>query len=644
MSEQRPSHPAPPAEAAAAHARALADPEGFWSEAARELDWSRPWDQTLSGGLAEGRWTWFLGGRLNASHNCLDRHVASWRRRKAAVVWEGEPPGHGRTMTYQELFSEVNRLANALKARGVKPGDRVGLYLPMVPEAVAAMLACARLGAPHVVVFASFSAGALRQRLNDVQARVLITADGFHRSGRVIPLKPLADEALRDCPTVESVLVVRRAGLDAPMTPVRDAFYDEALNHPSAKGFCRPVEVDAGWPLFILHATGSSGQPLGVVHATGGYLVHAAATTRLALGVGDDDAVFCTADVGWITGHTYAVYGPLALGATVVIYEGLPTHPRPDRIWEIVERHGASVLYTSPSVLRAAIREDEAWIVGRDLSSLRLLASVGEPLPPDLWRWYSRLVGANSIPLLDTWWQTETGGIVIAPIPGLDTPKPGATGRPFFGVEAAVVREDGQPCQPNEGGYLVIKRPFPGLASGIHGQPRRFALERLGQFPGAISTGDAARVDEDGQFWILGRVDDVITVAGQKLGTAEVEAALVSHPAVAEAAVVGYPHPVKGQAVCAFVTLKMGHPSDEAMAAELAGLVSQRIGSFAAPDQVRFAANLPKTRAGKILRSILKQAAADPTRWPEEDIGPAEPGPGPASGNRADAPANGRKR
>jgi acetyl-CoA synthetase len=587
------------------HARSLSDPEAFWAEQAGSLAWMRPWDRVLDWQPPFARW--FDGGLLNLSANCLDRHVATWRRNKAAIVWEGEP-GEVRTLTYLQLLQEVCRCANALKALGVGKGDRVGIYMPLVPEAAVAMLACARIGATHSVVFGGFSAEALRDRMNDAQAKAIVTADGGFRRGAVVPLKANVDAALEGAPSVASVLVLRRTGTAVAMREGRDHWWHEAV--PPASAVCAPEPVESEHPLFILYTSGTTGKPKGVVHSTAGYLLGAALTSKYVFDLKDDDTYWCTADIGWVTGHSYVVYGPLANGATTLLYEGAPNHPQPDRFWDIVERHRVSIFYTAPTAIRAFVRWGDQWPQKHDLSSLRLLGTVGEPINPEAWMWYRKVIGGERCPIVDTWWQTETGGIMITPLPGATPTKPGSGTLPFFGVEAAVVDGEGREVPAGAGGYLVVRRPWPSMLRTVYGDPDRYVDQYWKRFPGIYFTGDGARRDADGYFWIMGRVDDVINVAGHRLGTMEVESALVSHPLVAEAAVVGRPDDLKGQALVAFVTVQMGQDPDDALRAQLKEHVVKEIGAIARPDDIRFSEALPKTRSGKIMRRLLRDIAA----------------------------------
>jgi acetyl-CoA synthetase len=587
--------------------RAARDPEAFWVEFARELEWIRPWDSVLHWKAPYARW--FEGGQINASANCLDRHVRTARRNKAAIIWEGEP-GDRRTLTYWDLFRHVSAFANVLRSLGVKRGDRVALYLPLIPELAIAMLACARVGAIHSVVFGGFSAESLRDRINDSQCVLLVTADGGYRRGNVVPLKRTADEALRETPSIRNVVVVQRQAVSeskAAMTPGRDQWYHELM--AKAPLVCEPEAMDAEDMLYILYTSGTTGKPKGIVHTTGGYLVGTYATMKWVFDLKEDDVYWCTADIGWVTGHSYVVYGPLANGATVVMYEGAPDWPQKDRFWEIIERYGVTIFYTAPTAIRAFMRWGTEWPDRRDLSSLRLLGSVGEPINPEAWIWYHNTIGRQRCPVVDTWWQTETGMIMITPLPGITSTKPGSAARPFPGVFAEIRDGQGRRVETG-GGLLALTKPWPSMLRGIYGDPDRFVQQYWSRWSdGTYFTGDGARLDEDGFYWLLGRVDDVLNVAGHRLGTMEVESALVDHPLVAEAAVVGKPHDIKGQAVAAFVTVKEGVQSTPALAEQLKEHVVHKIGAIAKPDQILFAADLPKTRSGKIMRRLLRDIA-----------------------------------
>jgi acetyl-CoA synthetase len=604
----------PPAWRAGAHVsdpaiydRAAADPEGFWTGFARELEWMQPWTQVLDWKSPDAQW--FVGGKLNASVNCVDRHARTARRNKAAIVWEGEP-GDRRTLTYWDLLREVSAFANVLKSFGVKKGDRVALYLPLVPELAVAMLACARVGAVHSVVFGGFSAESLRDRINDAQAVLLVTADGGYRRGHIVPLKQMADEALRDTPSIKNVVVVQRqAGAPIPVDikEGRDHWYHALMQHAARQ--CDPEPMDSEDMLYILYTSGTTGKPKGIVHTTGGYLVGTYATTKWVFDLKDEDVFWCTADIGWVTGHSYVVYGPLANGATVVMYEGAPDWPQKDRFWEIIERYGVTVFYTAPTAIRAFMRWGIEWPAKRNLNTLRLLGSVGEPINPEAWMWYHEHIGHGHCPVVDTWWQTETGAIMITPLPGITSTKPGSATLPFPGISAEIRDAKGNRVETG-GGLLALTRPWPAMLRGIYGDRERFVKTYFSRWgDGVYFTGDGARRDEDGFFWLLGRVDDVLNVAGHRLGTMEVESALVDHPGVAEAAVVGRPHEIKGQAVAAFVTVKEGIKASPALMDELKEHVVRKIGAIARPDQILFAADLPKTRSGKIMRRLLRDIA-----------------------------------
>jgi acetyl-CoA synthetase len=585
------------------------DREGFWAEQARALQWIRPWDRVLEWNPPHAKW--FVGGKLNVSANCLDRHLRTPTRNKAALIWEGEP-GDRRVLTYWDLAREVRKAANALKRLGVEKGDRVAIYLPMVPEAAIAMLACTRIGAVHSVIFGGFSAESVRDRVNDAQAKVLITADGGYRRGQVLPLKRLADEAMAGTPSIRHCVVVRRRPggegdeAFAQMTEGRDHWWHRLLEAESAE--CEPTPMDAEDLLFILYTSGTTGKPKGIVHTTGGYLTQVVATTKYVFDLKPEDVFWCTADIGWVTGHSYVVYGPLASGATVFIYEGAPDWPERDRFWSLVESYGVTVLYTAPTAIRAFMKWGTEHPGRHDLSSLRLLGSVGEPINPEAWIWYHTHIGGGRCPIVDTWWQTETGGIMITPLPGVTTTKPGSATTPFPGITADLVDATGAVVSKG-GGFLTLRDPWPGMLRTIYGDDQRYRDTYWSRFPGRYFAGDGAKLDDDGYWWILGRVDDVLNVAGHRIGTMEVESALVEHPAVAEAAVVGRAHELKGQALAAFVTLKDGQQASAGLKDDLKAHVTRKIGAIARPDDIFFSADLPKTRSGKIMRRLLKDIA-----------------------------------
>jgi acetyl-CoA synthetase len=588
------------------YAEAERDPEAYWARFARELEWSKPWDRVLDWQPPHAKW--FVGGTINASVNCVDRHVGGPRRNKAAIIWEGEP-GDRRTLTYFDLYRDVSQFANVLKSLGVRKGDRVAIYMPLIPELAIAMLACARIGAIHSVVFGGFSAESLRDRINDQKAKLLITADGGYRRGQIVPLKQIADEAISEAPSIENVIVVQRGAgpMPAHIQEGRDHWYHRLMQDAPVK--CDPEPMDAEDMLYILYTSGTTGKPKGIVHTTGGYLVGTYTTTKLVFDMRDEDVYWCTADIGWVTGHSYVVYGPLANGATVLMYEGAPDWPQKDRFWSMIERYGVTIFYTAPTAIRAFMKWGTEWPAKHDMSSLRLIGSVGEPINPEAWVWYYRYIGGERCPVVDTWWQTETGAIMISPLPGVTTAKPGSATKPLPGIAAEIRTEKGEKVEVG-GGLLALTRPWPSMLRGIYGDPDRYVKQYWNKWgPGVYVTGDGAKRDADGNFWLLGRVDDVINVAGHRIGTMEVESALVDHPSVAEAAVVGRAHDLKGQAIAAFVTLKEGATSSKERADELRDHVAKKIGAIAKPDDILFTADLPKTRSGKIMRRLLRDIA-----------------------------------
>ncbi|SDK32106.1 acetate--CoA ligase [Pseudomonas indica] len=584
-------------------------PDAFWGEQAKAfLDWFKPWDSVHESNLEQGQASWFKGGQLNVSYNCIDRHLEK-RGEQIAIIWEGDNPAESAQITYRKLHSHVCRLANVLKSRGVKKGDRVCIYMPMIPEAAYAMLACTRIGAIHSVVFGGFSPDALRDRILDADCRTVITADEGVRGGKYIPLKQNVDKALQSCPDVSTVVVVERTQGKIDWVEGRDLWYHEALHGASTE--CPPEPMDAEDPLFILYTSGSTGKPKGVLHTTGGYLLSAAMTHKYVFDYHDGDVYWCTADVGWVTGHSYIVYGPLANGATTLIFEGVPNYPDTSRFWQVIDKHQVNIFYTAPTALRALMREGAGPVEKTSRASLRLLGSVGEPINPEAWEWYYHVVGESRCPIVDTWWQTETGAIMITPLPGATDLKPGSATRPFFGVQPVLLDEKGQEIEGPGSGVLAIKASWPSQIRSVYGDHQRMVDTYFKPYPGYYFTGDGARRDEDGYYWITGRVDDVINVSGHRIGTAEVESALVLHDAVAEAAVVGCPHDVKGQCIYAFVTLMSGCEVSEELKKELLALVGKEIGSFAKPDFLQWAPGLPKTRSGKIMRRILRKIACN---------------------------------
>ncbi len=587
--------------------RSVKDPEGFWAEMAeKNLSWFKKWNKVMECDLTKPEIKWFTGGKLNVSYNCLDRHLKTHRKNKAALIWEAES-GENKTFTYQELHRLVCRFANLLRKSGIKKGDKVVFYLPMIPELAIGTLACSRIGAVHSVVFGGFSASALKDRINDCQAKILVTSDGSFRGGKTIPLKKNADIAMEETPTIKQCFVFRRAGITVDMKEGRDLFAEEELNSEDISSWCEPEKMDAEDPLFILYTSGSTGKPKGLLHTTAGYLLYTAVTFKYVFDYHEEDTYWCTADIGWITGHSYIVYGPLSSGATSIMFEGVPNYPQPDRYWEIVEKYRVNIFYTAPTVIRALAKEGEEWTKKRDLSSLRLLGSVGEPINPEAWLWYHRNIGMGRCPIVDTWWQTETGGILISSLPGAVPMKPGAAGRPFFGVEPAIMKADGSTSGVDKEGALVIKNAWPGIARTIYSNPKRYKETYFSNYKGSYFSADGAKVDRDGDYLLLGRIDDVINVSGHRLGTAEIESALVAHPVVAEAAVVGFPHEIKGQGIYTFVILNSGFGGSKELEKELVAQIRKDIGPIAKPDAIQFVEGLPKTRSGKIMRRVLRK-------------------------------------
>ncbi len=596
----------------------IENPEAFWArQAEKNLHWFKKWDKVLEwdfesiGQKSQPYVKWFSGGKLNLSYNCLDRHLTGPRRNKAAIIWQGEEERETRTLTYQQLHSEVCRFANVLKKRGAKKGSAVTIFMPLVPETAIAMLACARIGAIHSVVFSAFSAEALKNRINDCAGEIVITADIGYHSKKIIPLKTKVDEALFQCPTVKTVIVYNRGGSEINLEPGRDFWWHEEIQQPDISSKCEALSLDAEDPLFFLYTSGSTGKPKGVLHTTGGYSLYTHLTFKYVFDSSDDDLYWCTADVGWITGHSYSVYGPLSNGASTLMFEGVPTCPTPARFWQIIEKHQVNIFYTAPTAIRALMRLGEEWPNQHDLSSLRLLGSVGEPINPEAWIWYHDVIGKKNCPIVDTWWQTETGGIMITTLPGAMGMKPSSAGKPFFGVLPVVLKEDGSQANPNEGGSLALTKPWPGMLRGVYGDKTNSLVKNVyfSRFPGKYFTGDGCRVDKDGYYWLLGRIDDVINVSAHRFATAEIESALVSHESVAEAAVVGFPHETKGQGIYCFVTLKQGFDGNSDLSKILIGHVRQEISPIATPDRIHFTPALPKTRSGKIMRRILRKIA-----------------------------------
>ncbi len=617
MSEHK-TYPVPPELAASAHInrerylemyrQSVADPEGFWAKQAKEfLDWEQDWESVLDHDYRQGRVSWFAGGRLNASVNCLDRHLAE-RGEQTAIIWEGDDPNQHQRITYRQLYQKVCKFANVLKAHGVKKGDRVCIYLPMIIEAAVATLACARIGAVHSIVFGGFSADALRDRIQDADCQVLICADASFRGGKIVPSKQNADKAAAQCPGLQTVIVVKHAGIDITWHAGRDVDYRAAIEQASAD--CPPEIVDAEDPLFILYTSGSTGKPKGLLHTTGGYLLYAAMTHKYIFDYQPGDVYWCTADIGWVTGHSYVVYGPLCNGATSLMFEGVPTYPEADRFWRIIDKYQVNIFYTAPTAIRSLMAHGEQTLAGTSRGSLRVLGSVGEPINPEAWEWYYHQIGRGRSPIVDTWWQTETGGILITPLPGATDLKPGSATLPFFGVRPAILDPDGYELEGAAEGALALSYPWPGQARSIYGDHARFVETYFQKFPGYYLAGDGARRDADGYYWITGRIDDVLNVSGHRLGTAEIESALVLHPLVAEAAVVGVPHPIKGQGVYAYVTLNHGVQGGPELKQQLLNLVREEISAIALPEQIQWAPGLPKTRSGKIMRRILRKIAA----------------------------------
>jgi acetyl-CoA synthetase len=588
----------------ALYKKSIEDPEAFWSGAAEDLHWFKRWDKVLDWNLPWAKW--FVGGKINLSYNCVDRHALGARAEKTAIIWEGEP-GEIRRLTYAELHVEVQKFANALKGLGIKKGDRVAVYMGMTPELAIALLACARIGAVHSVIFGGFAATAIADRVNDSTCVAVLTQDSSYRRGGEIKLKQTVDEAMKACPTVKHVVVYKRTGSPVTMVEGRDHWWHDLMSQASAE--CAAEEQDSEEPLYILYTSGTTGKPKGLVHTTGGYAVQTYLTSKYVFDLQEHDVYWCTADIGWVTGHSYVVYGPLQNGATVMMYEGAPNWPDFSRFWKIVEDHKVTIFYTAPTAIRAFIKWGDQYVEKHDLSSLRLLGTVGEPINPEAWMWYREKIGGNRCPIVDTWWQTETGAILIAPIPGAVATKPGSATRPFFGIQPEVVSKDGHPVPAGSGGLLVVGKPWPSMARTVYGDPERYEKTYWSDVPGSYFTGDGARQDADGYFWLMGRVDDVINVSGHRLGTMEVESALVAHPKVAEAAVVGRPDELKGQAISAFVTLESGNYPSEQLKDELRKWVSKEIGSLARPDDIRFTEALPKTRSGKIMRRLLRELA-----------------------------------
>ncbi len=591
----------------ALRARAAADPEAFWAAEASELEWFRPWDKVMDDSQAPF-YKWFVGGQTNIVHNCLDRHLSGPNKNKLALIWLGEDGSEHRTFSYFSLNRQVNLMANVIKSMGVRKGDRVTIYLPRIPEVVFAMLACAKIGAVHSVIFAGFSADAIQSRIEDSESKLIITADGSWVNGSIFPLKDIVDAAARHCPSVENVVVVKRTGQEVKMDALRDHWYQDLTALPIAKGKCETEPMDAEDPLYLLYTSGSTGKPKAILHTHGGYMVGTYTTLKYCFDIRPEDRWWCTADPGWVTGHSYLVYGPLLTGATTFMFEGGPTYPYPNRWWQLVEYYGITHFYTAPTAIRSLMRFGEAWPNRHDLSSLRLLGSVGEPINPEAWQWFHRVIGKGKCPIIDTWWQTETGMFQITQVPG-EPQKPGSGGKPFFGQDAAIVDKHGDSVPDGQEGFLVLKNPWPAMMRTLYGDPDRYVQTYWSKYPGMYLTGDAAKRDKDGYFWIIGRTDDVINVSGHRLGSAEVESALISHPAVAESAAIGLPHEVKGQGLHVFVVLRVGFEASEALGEELRKHVSEHLSPVAKPESVMFTDKLPKTRSGKIMRRVLKARA-----------------------------------
>jgi len=587
-----------------AYEKSIKDPQKFWGKVADELVWFKKWKKVLQWKAPHSKW--FVGGKINVSYNCLDRHLESHRKNKVALFFEGEF-GDTKTYTYNQLYTEVCKFSNVLKRRGIKKGDRICIYMPMIPEAVIAMLACARIGAVHSVIFGGFSAHALVDRITDAEAAMVITADGAFRRGQIVHLKNNVDEAMPDCPSVKNVIVVNRAHCDIHWNENLDRWYHDEMEGISE--VCPAEKLDSEHPLYILYTSGTTGKPKGILHTTGGYSVQTYITTKYVFDVRDEDIFWCTADIGWVTGHSYVVYGPLQNGATILLYEGAPNFPEPDRFWQLIDKYKVTIFYTAPTAIRAFVKWGNQWVEKYKLNSLRLLGTVGEPINPEAWMWYNKMIGKEKCPIVDTYWQTETGAIMIAPLPGATPTKPGSATLPFFGIEPEVVDKKGKKVEKGSGGLLVIKKPWPGMLRTIYKDDDRYKKQYWSEFPGIYFTGDGARIDKDGYIWVMGRVDDVLNVSGHRLGTAEIESALVAHMKVAEAAIVPKPDEIKGHAICAFVTLEGSQIPSEELKAELKDWVVKEIGALARPDEIRFTDSLPKTRSGKIMRRLLRELA-----------------------------------